>query len=87
VPHVVREYALAMRSGAWRPTSMLVFAVYEDRRYLIGGLQRLHAVVEANLPVRFRLKEIHVDAYEAIADEFDRIDRRWQQRLDQALKG
>jgi hypothetical protein len=80
----VRQYALAMRTGDFRVGTVVSFAVWQGKRYLINGQHTHHAIVLAGTPLLLGIEEIAVESYEEIAAWYTKYDRLNQRTLDQA---
>jgi hypothetical protein len=80
----VRQYALEMLKDAFRPGTLMSFAIWKRKRYLINGQHTHHAIVLAQKPYFLGIEEIYVNAYEDIAAWYIKFDRLHLRTLEQA---
>ena len=72
---VVQEYALAMLNDEFRQGTVISFAVYKGKRYLINGQHTLEAICRAGIALELGIEEIPVDTMEERSYWFSKYDR------------
>lgn len=70
----VKLYAGVMKRGAWKQDKEIKFAVVDDKKYLVNGQHRLHAIVSSNCGQHFNVSHVFVDDLDEVAEIYNTED-------------